>query len=254
MSTNKKAQPTPAIWPHKKEYKVTQIIEAMEKQQLELATQPFRPDDLLVLFVDPAVHDVLKQAWKLVEPSGSSQELWTICDKPAKTMGAGGSAVAHLKFSWHYFQNADAFYVPKRAGAEKTTAVRFREDAPRHLVERFMQVATDYIDITWRFSLVLQTFKALNDPKVCTTLAQMRYVWPCIYTLMAKAGYPEEAALVEEASARAGDTVRVPFAMVPDLKPTHDTIMRALLLEDMIVQPPSPLDIKYELDHDFKRK
>lgn len=253
---NPKPKELPVAFTPKKSNLIRREIEAMETKQVKLAKQDFSALDLLDLFINPGYHDILRQAWDLVEPAGTTQELWALVDKPGHTLDSTApvgqrNPFCHLRFSWHRSNLERGFYVPYLTGSRKDKAVRFRPDADRDRIERFMQVATDLCDIHWRFSLCLSTFDALNKPGVCGTPAQMRYVWPCLFTLVTRALGEEEAIEIAEPSARAGDQVNLWGDLVQKVKPTNDTLMRALLLDDVEASGKPP--INYDLVYDFPR-
>jgi hypothetical protein len=240
---------------------IIRVIEAMEDKQVALSSDHFTSAELLDLFIDPKDHHVLTEAWNLVEPSGSTQELYAVVDRPAYAnfnYTADGTldstplpATMYLKFSWHKHNCADCFYVPYRQGARKDTAVRFRPEANRDLIDKFVTTCMDLCDVHWRFSQALMVFKRLNVPGVCRTPAQMRYVWPCLYRLCRKAGFDDLADEIEQADPRAGDKVRVPAYLYPMLRTTNETIAKTAFLDD--IEPGPGNGIRYVLGHEFVR-
>ena len=76
-------------------------------------------------------------------------------------------------------------------------------------------------------------FGNLNQNGWCNTPQQMRFVWPAIRHLVAKAGLKELAGQLTESSARAGDRARVPPAIHEFLVPTVNIVNRTLLMGDV---------------------
>jgi hypothetical protein len=247
-SSSSSSTPEPVAFSHKKAQGIRSAIEKMETQQIKFAKQPFEPSELLELFIYPPYRKTLVDAYKLCEPSGATMDMYISVPLP---IAMASPSKPRVHFQWHHHNCKDGFYVPFKVGSHRDKPAFVRDDAPEHLKERFNQVCEDMIDIHWRFSQCLSVFYQLNKTKVCKTPAQMRYVWPCIYTLLKKAGFDDEADMVSEPSARAGDAVTVPNELAPLLKPTNDTILRALLLDDM--QPNDKLPVGYSLDHSFSR-
>ena len=114
-----------------------------------------------------------------------------------------------------------------------------------------MQVEQDLVDIQCRFALVERVFRNLNNRSVCATLPQMRYCWPAIMVLLARAGYTEDAASLAEPSLKAGDKVNMPDWLGKLLKETNDTVARALMLDDAPL-PAEPDKPSYDLHDTFK--
>lgn len=223
--------------------KIENVLIDMEAHQFRLAQEPFTIEELKLLFVDPQDRDVLSRAWDLVEPSGTVQELYT-------TPNAALPFDAHIIFSWHRFNTEKAFYVPHLAGSKASYPVSVRADAPAPLQDRFNGVYDQMVDVAYRFSQAIDVFKKLNDYTICKTPAQMRYVWPCLYTLVRKAGFPENAQLIAHPSERAGASVVVPPALLSRLKPTNDTVMRAMLVADITTNEKLP--VHYRLKHSYR--
>ena len=230
-------------------YMIKRAIINLERKQVQLSMQDFTSLDLLLLFVEPEHRETLVKSYALVEPAGTTQELNVVVARPDYAFEPNGGRL-RMTFVWHYLNCDHCFYVPHKAGASAETAVRVRDDAPADLRDRFAQVCNDLIDVHWRFAQVLKVFDRLNKPGVCTTPAQMRYVWPCIHTLCRLAGMSELANQISTPSVRAGDKVRVPNEVMPLLHPTNDTIARAMFLEG--VEPNQKPPIGYVLHHNFQ--
>jgi hypothetical protein len=166
MAKEKAIKMPPVAFPSGKGSKVTsikEVIRAMETKQIDLAKQSFTPAELLVLFVDPEHRDVLRRAWDIVEPAGTTQDLWVEIDKPLYTLGESigtRSPTAYLRFRWHRHNVNGGFYVPHNQGSKKEKAIQPRDDAPQDLVERFLGTASELLDIHWRFSQCLYVFDA----------------------------------------------------------------------------------------------
>jgi len=230
---------------------IRRVITQLEMKQIKLSLQPFDAEELKLLFVEPCWRQTLTDAYSLVEPAGTTQELHVNIDRPLYTSDPNVTphAPIRLTFTWHHHDCGNCFYVPHKAGASSSTAVRPRDDAPRELLEKFDQVCTDLIDVHWRFSQVAKVFTLLNNTNVCRTPAQMRYVWPCIYTL-ANLAKLEVAESIASPSALAGKNVVVPSDVLQMLQPTNDTIARAMFLND--VEPSTTIPIHYIMAHGFE--
>lgn len=230
---------------------ILMAISGMEAKQARLAREPFQPEDLLRLFVNPDDRAVLCRAWDLVEPAGTVQELFAQVDKPAYALTDNSvHPFVYMRFQWTRSTLQKGFYVPHRDGSAQDRPVRLRLDAPKELVERFMETAMTLTDIHWRFSLVRRVFNRLNKESVCRTPPAMRYVWPCIHTLCGRAGLTEAAEATREPNEKAGGKVMVPLTIINLLKETNDTVLRAQFLAD-VDAPVDDLPIKYELLHGF---
>lgn len=252
FSSGKSKTPSVAL-SDKKVGSVRTAIIAMEDKQIKLAKQAFTIKDLLHLFVRPDIRQTLCDAYDLCEPSGRTEEMFVRADVPAPMLRPGmSSEVVFTIFKWHRSNSPTGFYVPKREGAGRDNPAPFAPDAPQDLIDRFTMVQSDLMDIHWRFSNALWVLSKLNQSKVCSTLPQMRYVWPCIHTLMRKAKHYDDADAIAEPSLRAGEQANIPLDLRPWLQPTNDTIMRATLLDD-VEDAGVKLPIEYSMSHSFPR-
>jgi hypothetical protein len=218
----------------------------MENKQIALASQPFKPSELLLLFVDPEHHAACTEAYRLCEPTGRIQELYVKCEVPTEY----GGGAAHIRFYWNGSDHPNMFYVPARAGAIMAFPATIRDEAPTELCARFWEVANDLITIHYRFGNVLRTLNLLNKPTVCPSLAALRYHWPCIVPILRDAKQTTLAESVEDVNSRAS------YAnLTPELRKlvaeTNQTVASHLLVEDL----PTPDDppIPYDLHANFKR-
>lgn len=231
---------------------INEAIRRMCMQQVNGAKQPFSAKDLLELFVEPADRAVLCRAWELVEPAGTTQQLYCGFLKPLNVLeGDLGRTHAYLRFQWTYESLRHGFYVPSACGGRTNQAASVRPDARPELRDLINETFNTMLDIYWRFAQVHRVFNILNRPGACKTPAEMRYVWPCTYTLARQAGLHAIADTIENPSPRAGDTVGV-FSRyaIENIHPTSNTIARAMLLNDVRVDL-SHLPIPYDMLHGF---
>jgi len=228
--------------------KIHAVLDGMEQKHQRLAMQGFTAAELLRLFINPEHHHTLTHAYQLCEPSGHTQELYIRCEVPNEF----GGKVAYLRFSWHGLDTPHAFYVPYRQGSSQDYAAEIQyETAPPDLVRKFEQVRDELIAIAFEYANTHKMFRALNRNAVCATLAQMRYHWPCIVSLLQRAGFDEEADKVRTASSRAGDGAHIPPQLAPLLRATNETVARHAFIED--VPDPAKVPITYKLIEHFSR-
>ena len=211
---------------------IVRAINNLKQKQINMAKQKFDFHELLHLFVEPEHHEHLLYTYRVVEPSGAMCNLHVKADlSPLMEDHADGPC--YMKFTW-WGKQAGGFHVPNDRGADEGRwAYVLRGHADPAFVEKYVQVEQDLLDIQCRFSLVERVFRNLNKREVCATLPQIRYVWPAITVLLAKAGYKDDAASLAEPSLRAGDKVNVPDWLGKLLKETNDTVARALMLDDV---------------------
>jgi len=137
-----------------------------------------------------------------------------------------------VRFYWDNRTFPLAFLVPNDAGASEDKAVReVQPDVPAETGAKFARMFKDVVEVSYRFGLVAWVFNQLNRSDVCKTPQQMRYAWPCIVPLMAKAGYREDAAALAEPSARAGEKLVIPPHVHKHLKTSNDIVARAGFIE-----------------------
>jgi hypothetical protein len=235
--------PPPPI-PKKALGNVLKAIGRMESKQIALAMQSFKPSELMTLFVDPEHHYVLMEAYRLCEPSGHTTELFVRCEVPPEY----GNKTASIRFWWNTSVAFEAFYVPFKEGGDATWPVSPRREAPPELVERFDQLATDWITTAYRFAQVRRTLALLNKPRVCRTLAQMRYYWPCIVMILRSAGHKDLADSIVDINPRA-DNANLSRDLWRLLAPSNQTVASHMLIEDVPAPPQPP--VPYELHHNF---
>ena len=235
---------------------VIRAIQRMRDKQVNLAKQPFTLPELMEMFIKPEHREHLMYAYKHVEPSGITSTLYVKVDVPPEhaqylTRHRDNDG-CFMKFSW-YGRQEDGFYVPEQEGSEERWAItsRYSGTASPELLAKYDQVVSDLIDIQSRFALCERVFRNLNNPEYCKTLPQMRYVWPAIQILLKRAGFNEDAKAIAEASARAGDKVSIPPWLGNLLKETNDTIVRALMLDDMQDPGDDTLPVNYYLSDSF---
>jgi hypothetical protein len=248
-------EPQPAFTRYKAN-NIQNAIRQMEYTQIALAKQPFELSELMQLFVDKKHHEHLTYTYDLVEPRAGTTQLYISVDMPVAMQQHVSTdnrrETAHMKFNW-YGKLPGGFYVPYSEGADEDRPTRImREQADPALVERYVQVEQDMLDIHCRFALCQEVFSRLNRHGVCNTPPQMRYVWPCIVTLMQRGNLADEAKELAEPSMRAGDKANVPADIAKYLKETNDTITRALFLEG-VDRPEVDLPVSYEMYEPFKR-
>jgi hypothetical protein len=229
---------------------IVRAIGALQTKQVRLAKQKFELGELMHLFVEPEHHEHLTYTYRLVEPTGAMCNLHVKADVPPH-LEQHASGPCFMKFTWWGKQDG-GFHVPHDRGAEEGKwAYVLRQHAQADFVEKYVQVEQDLLDIQCRFALVERVFRNLNSRNVCATLPQMRYVWPCITVLLAKAGFHEDAKAVAEPSLRAGDKTNVPDWLSKLLKETNDTVVRSLMLDD-VPMPNEPDKPSYDLHDTFK--
>lgn len=247
MSFSSTKRPPPVALNGSKKRQVYAAITQLEEQQRRLATINLTGPELMELFVDPNHHEPLRRAYQICEPTGNSYELYT----EIVTAPVHGSQRVWMKWQWNGGANPDGFYVPYAMGSDDDRHANLLEGIARPgLVERYKQMRDDLIDLHFRFAQVKYVLNKLNDSNVCSTLPQMRYVWPAIVPLLRKGGFKEDADAIATASPRAGDGARVPGHLQVLLKGTSDTVSRAFMLEGHTL-PPQP-DIRCQLVHHFK--
>lgn len=226
------------------------VVRQMEDKQVALAKQPFTLPELMELFVDKEHHAALRYVYDLIEPSGLTNNLY-VATHMDPSVAQHATKNAAMKFNW-WGKKAGGFYVPHKAGtAEDKPADLLKDQADPMLVERYMQVEAELLDIQCRFALCTHVLKTLNKFEVCKTLPQIRYVWPCITVLLSKASYDDDAKSLREPSIRAGDKANVPADIVKVLKETNDSIVRSLMLDDTPAPKASDLPVQYELVEHF---
>jgi hypothetical protein len=225
---------------------IMNAIDRMETKQVALAKQPFSMQDLLTLFIDPAMHEPLTYAYRVCEPSGHTQDLFVF--RPLGPEHNAGSA--YVRFYWHgTIENG--FYVPFDKGAQKRYPATIRDEAPAELVERFHQSAGDLVDIHYSFSLVRRALHGLNVPGVCPSIASLRYHWPCIVPLLNAARYSPMAEELIHHNVKEGDRARLSPTLRRLLGPSNQTVARHQLIDEL--EPPTQPPVAYELQHDFKQ-
>ena len=231
---------------------LVRIISMMRDKQVAMAKQDFTLPDLMNLFVEQKHHAHLRYVYDLIEPTGNSNSLHVRATmQPGEAQHSTGHA--HFEFNWWGKQEA-GFYVPHgTGGSNDKPAHLLEEQAEPALVERFRQVETDLLDIQCRFALAERVLRWLNAHSVCKTLPQIRYYWPCVVVLLSKAGYKQDALDIAEPSIRAGDAANIPYDLGRLLKETNDSIVRALMLDD--VEPPKhKRPVAYSLVDSFNAK
>lgn len=223
------------------------VVSHMRATEIALVKQDFKMPDLLTLFIDPAHHDVLQRAYTLSEPSGHTQELYYRVPIPAEWGGGEG----YVRFHWHGLDHPKAFIMPYQTGSHLTRPAPVRPEAPAELKLRFEEVATDLLGVNYRFDQVDRTLRLLNNPEVCRSLPQVRYVWPCIVPLLRMAREPELADSVMSVNPKAAGAQLTP-ALRRMLAATNQTVATHLLIADTHDKPPEP-SVPYEMFVNFKR-
>lgn len=243
MKEKRTAQPP---IPRKMVTPVLNVIDRMESKQIALAKQAFTATDLLTLFIKPEHHDTLTKAYELCEPSGHTQDLFSVWMAKAEY----GGALVHLRFHWHGSDVPSGFYVPFLCGAQMDHSAAIRPEAPEDLQDRLRQTVHDMIDIHWNFVLVRNVFERLNRASVCPSLEGMRYHWPCIVPILRDARYPDLADAISDVNSRAGDRVMLTPYLRKHVAQTNRTVANHQLVSDL-PDPPAP-PIAYELRHNFR--
>lgn len=231
---------------------IERAINAMRDKQVVMAKQSFTVEELMHLFVDPKHHEHLVYTYALTEPTGRMTKLHVRVDLPAEMIPfTDRPDDCFFRFKWHGSEHKPGFHTPHKEGAEDDYPAQLQPTAPPQYVEKYRQVERDLLDIQFRFAMVYKVFRGLNEPKHCKTLPQIRYVWPCIQILLKKAGYSEDAKALAEPSLRAGEKVALPPKLSSLLKDTNDTIVRAMMLDD-VPTPSDNFDPEYDLVDTFQ--
>ena len=209
---------------------IVKAITDLAAMQYKLHKVDFTPEELLQLFIPPEQHALLLESYRLAAPRGFVSELYlTLPPKDAALMGV---QVASMKFDWDNRRHPDAWLVPNNHGASASMSIRTLQPAcPPQLRETFLRMFNDMVAIAYRFGMCRWVYESLNNPKVCSNAAKLRYYWPCILPLLRKAGQPELASELAEPNVRAGEQVILPPDIRPYLKETNTTLARAHFIE-----------------------
>jgi hypothetical protein len=125
----------------------------------------FTHDEFLTMFAPPEHHEMLKEVRKIAHVSSSTSYLTTVLKD-----GVNANKV-DVEFTLH---GNDAPLVPMGKKILKTT--------PGHLVERLTTRVNHVIGIRKQFSIAIALMDWLDNN--CDTLAQIRFIWPSILTLL----------------------------------------------------------------------
>jgi len=220
-------------------------INRMEHHQATLAKQPFTISDLLVMFVDPAYHTTLTEAYHLCEPTGRVEELYV--KHPVPSEYGGGDVF--MRFLWAGVTTPDAFYVPYKEGSTQSRPVVVRPDTPAELKAKFEQVADDLIGIHYRFAAVRVVLDQMNVQ--CRSLDQLAYYWPCIVPLLRDAKQSDLADALQTPNRMAAFNVKLTQGLRKLLAPTNQTVAAHQLIADVPI-PDNKLPVEYNLQHHFR--
>jgi len=243
FSSDKEREPQPAF-SGTKQHKVEQSITSYAFQQRRMHQESFTTEELKLLFIPEEWRRSLSQAYELTfaEPYG-----WQRIYVAFPNVQPLAMHKPRISFTFNYDQNNTGFLVPS-VGYKVDSPAHVLESAPPELVERFNELVRHETQVSYEWGLVRWVFRELNKVEWCTTPAQIRYLWPCIYNLCRKQKSLEELAKsIEQASPRAGDKAKCPPWAIRHLKESYDVVARIALMDNLPVLDAIPATVSYEL-------
>jgi hypothetical protein len=210
--------------------RIERTINDLAVKQNRLHQVQFSCEELRQLFIPPTQRRTLTHAYQLQEggPYGF-QQLYVAFSNPVCLPWYK----PRMKFQFKWENTSDGFLVPRQGWSSDNPATVL-DDAPAELVEKFNDIVLYEVTTSFDWGLVKWVFNMLNNPEhACTTVAQIRYLWPCLVTLLQKSDLDEVARSVAEPSQRAGDRAKAPPYVMEHLKAAYDVVAKVALLEDL---------------------
>lgn len=207
---------------------IEKTIPAIAIDLFNMAKRKFTAAELLDLFIEPSLRAPLTTAFSVAEGCGVHHELFVSLERWSTDRF---TARGQLYFQFTYSGTPDGFFVPFRLGGRPNNPLhRCRTDADADLIDKFNDMVERVVRISYEWGLVLQVFKALNQPGFCATPHQLRYIWPSILPILKRAGQSDLVKELQHESARAGDKARAPAFIQPHLRETYDIVTRSILM------------------------
>ena len=198
-------------------------IKKLAQEQRFMACRHMTVEDLRQLFVPEQLRHSLKEAFTVAAQDYLDQAIETRVTTPYKYADPSSFLVATLL--WDRNECPEGFFALRGRTHE------LQPDVPPELLDKWSYVEQELARISYEWGLVSHVFDCLNNNGWCNTPQKMRFVWPVIRHLCAKAGLKELAGQLAESSARAGDRARVPPAIHEFLVPTVNIVNRTLLMD-----------------------
>ena len=206
------------------ETKIQGAIRTLAKEQRHMACRHITVEDLRQLFVPAPYRHSLKEAFGVAAIQHLDNHL-EVNMVPWEDHKLGFDQKLTAVFTWDHDECPGGFF-PLRDRKHE-----LQPDVSNEVREKWEYVQQLLGQINYEWGMVYHVFTTLNTNGYCNTPQQMRYVWPAIRHLVAKAGMGELAGQLVESSARAGDRARVPTQIADFMVPTVNIVNRTLLME-----------------------
>ena len=219
-------EPTPprAFMGHN-EHQVFLAIKLLAREQRFMAVRHLTVEDFRQLFIPEHYRHSLKEAFGVASQESLDQTIEARVASPYTYADPNGQLTA--TFRWDYNECPEGFFALRGWKHE------LQPDVTPELMVKWNYVEQNLAHISYEWGLVNHVFLCLNQNGWCNTPQQMRFVWPAIRHLVAKAGLKELAGQLVESSARAGDRARVPAHIHEFLVPTVNIVNRTLLMGEV---------------------
>ena len=220
------APPPPRAFMGSNESQVQKAIRLLAREQHHMATRHITVEDLRQLFIPEHLRHSLKEAFQHGAISHLDQSL-EVTMLPWEDHVLVEGQQLRATFIWDHNDCPDGFFPLRERKHE------LQPDVTPELREKWEYVQQLVGQISYEWGMVYYVFTELNTNGYCNTPQQMRFVWPAIRHLCAKAGLKELAAQLSESSARAGDRARVPALITDFMVPSVNVVNRTLLMDDV---------------------
>ena len=207
------------------EHQLRLAIKLLAREQRHMACRHLTVEDFRQLFIPEYLRHSLKEAFVAAAPDHLDNYIDVRVASPYAYADPNQHLVATLV--WDNKEAPDGFFALRGRTHE------LQPDVTSELSDKWTYVEHELSRISYEWGLVNTVFGSLNVNGWCNTPQQMRFVWPAIRHLCAKAGLKELASQLVESSARAGDRARVPPAIHEFLVPTVNIVNRTLLMDDV---------------------
>jgi hypothetical protein len=184
-------------------------------------------EDFRQLFIPQHLRHSLKEAFGVAAQNTLDQVIETRVASPYTY--ADPALNKHLTATIRFDRNE----CPEGFFALRDWKHELQPDVTPELMEKWDHACQQLSQISYEWGMVNHVFTSLNVNGWCNTPQQMRFVWPAIRHLCAKAGMKDLAGQLTESSARAGDRARVPLAIHEFLVPTVNIVNRTLLMGEI---------------------
>jgi hypothetical protein len=205
-------------------------IRNMANKARRLSWTDWTHTELMQLFVPAPWRDALELAYEVSEGESPQTLYAAVNSNPAVVQDGWVWRDARFCFTMMFHRSTVGFVVPKQ-GRRPGNPACFQPDADPQLVEKYDDFVAQQTRISFEYGQMMFVLNQLNLS--CSTPTQVRYLWPSIVPLLRMAGLDQMARQLIAPSSRAGDGADCLPVVRDCLKPSYETMAKAMILADV---------------------